>query len=151
MKIESPVFVHNEKIPTDYTADGKNVNPELKISEIPNGTKSLVLIFDDPDAKRVVGYTWVHWVLFNILVDSDSVIISENSIVGTPGESTYKKASYGGPNPPVGTGIHNYHFKIYAIDKKLELPEMVSLVEITNSIKGHILASSVLIGQYSRD
>ena len=151
MKIQSPAFAHNEKIPTNYTADGKNVNPQLKISEIPKGTKSLVLIIDDPDAQRVCGYTWVHWVIFDILVESDTVEIPENSIPGIPGESTYKKPSYGGPNPPAGTGIHNYHFKIYALDKKLKLPKMTPLLKITESMQNHVLANSTLIGQYSKD
>jgi len=151
MKVQSPAFAHNEKIPADHTADGKDVNPQLKISEIPWGAKSLVLIVDDPDAQRVCGYTWVHWVVFDIPIESDTVEILENSIPGISGESTYKKPSYGGPNPPAGTGIHNYHFKIYALNKKLELPKMTSLSKIIESMQNHILANSTLIGQYSKD
>ncbi len=151
MKIQSPAFAHNEKIPADYTADGKDINPQLKISKIPKETKSLVLIVDDPDARRVCGYTWVHWIIFDIPVEGDIVEIPENSTIGIPGESTYKKPSYGGPNPPAGTGIHNYHFKIYALDKKLKLPKMTSLSKITESMKNHVLANSTLIGQYSKN
>lgn len=147
MKITSTAFAHNENIPAKYTADGENINPPLTISEIPEGTKSLVLIVDDPDAQRVVGYTWVHWVVFDIPTEGE---IKENSIPGTPGESTYKKPEYGGPNPPAGTGTHNYHFKIYALDKKLDLPEMIPLETIQKEMKEHILAESILTGQYSR-
>jgi len=151
MRIESPAFAHNERIPKDYTADGKNINPLLKISDIPNGTQSLVLICEDPDARRCCGYTWIHWVVFDIPVERSFVEIEEDSIPGTPGESTYKKPSYGGPNPPAGTGLHHYHFKIYALDKKLELPEMSSLEKIKRVMEGHILESSDLVGQYSKD
>ena len=151
MKIESPIFVHNENIPAKYTADGEDINPPLTISEIPEETKSLVLIVDDPDAQKVVGYTWVHWVVFDIPVEGNTKDIPENSIPGKPGESTYKKPEYGGPNPPAGSGVHNYHFKICALDKKLDLPERTSLPEIQKEMQNHILAESILTGQYSRD
>lgn len=149
MKISS-VFNEGEKIPIEYTADGEDINPELVISEILEKTKSLVLIVDDPDAQKVVGYTWLHWVIFDIPVEGSEVIIKKDSIPGTPGQSTYKKAEYGGPNPPAGSGIHNYHFKIYALDKKLGLPKMSSFEDIMKSMKGHMLDNSNLVGQYSR-
>jgi len=145
MRIESSAFVHNEKIPADYTADGKNINPSLRISEIPEGTQSLVLICEDPDARRCCGYTWIHWVVFDIPVEGKVIEIKKDSIPGTPGESTYKKSSYEGPNPPAGTGTHHYHFKIYALDKKLELPEMSLLEKIKKTMKAD------LAGQYSKD
>ncbi len=151
MKTTSPEFNHLEKMPEKFTADGENVNPEINISELPENTKSLILVVDDPDAKRVVGYNWIHWVRFNILVDSDTVTLGENSLPGMTGESTYKKAEYGGPNPPVGTGIHNYIFRVYALDTKLELPEMTPLSEILDEAENHILEKSELIGIYSRD
>jgi len=151
MKITSSEFTHNENIPEKYTADGENINPRLTISEIPEGTKSLTLIVDDPDAQRVCGYTWIHWVIFDINAERDTIEIQENSIPGTAGESTYKKHEYGGPNPPAGSGTHNYNFKIYALNKKLELPEMTPLPEIQKEMQSHILAESILTGKYSRD
>jgi len=151
MKTTSIAFENNQPIPTKYTADGENINPQLKISEIPQEAKSLVLIVDDPDAKRVVGYTWIHWVAFDIPVEGDTLEIEENSNPGTPGESTYKKPEYGGPNPPAGSGTHNYNFKIYALDKTLDLSEMASLDSIQNEMKDHTLDQSILTGTYSRD
>jgi Raf kinase inhibitor-like YbhB/YbcL family protein len=151
MKIESPAFETGDKIPVDYTADGKNVNPVLKISGISQNAKSLFLLVDDPDAKRVVGYTWIHWVVFNIPITGTEIEIIENSMPGTPGESSYKKPEYGGPNPPAGTGIHNYHFKVYALDKSLNVNAMAPLDLIQSEMKGHILDSTKLVGQYSRD
>ncbi|MFH0711511.1 MAG: YbhB/YbcL family Raf kinase inhibitor-like protein [archaeon] len=151
MIIQSPAFNHNEKIPIKYTADGTNINPELNITKIPENTKSLILIMDDPDAQKVCGFTWIHWVLFNIPVNSNQLTIQKNSISGTPGESTYKKPEYNGPNPPAGSGTHNYNFKIYALDKKLELPEMTPLPRIIEAMKNHIVAESILTGKYSRD
>jgi len=151
MRITSSSFKNNERIPEKYTADGKNINPELIISEIPDGSKSLILIVDDPDAKRVVGYTWVHWLVFNIPVKENKLVIKENSIPGIPGESTYKKENYGGPSPPKGTGIHNYHFKVYALNKNLNLQKMAPLKSIEEAMKKNIIEFSELIGTYSRD
>jgi len=149
MQITS-AFEHGSRIPEKYTADGDNVSPPLGITEIPEETKSLVLIIDDPDAQRVVGYTWVHWVVFNIPVSGSEVKIKENSLPGTAGESTYKKPEYRGPNPPAGSGIHNYYFKVYALDRELELNEMSSLINIKNSMQGHVLDKAELMGVYSR-
>ena len=151
MKIESPAFLHNEKIPSKYTADGEDINPPLTISKIPQNTKFLLLIVDDPDAQKVCGYTWIHWVIFNIPVEKETIEIQENSIPGTEGKNSFNKTTYGGPSPPPKTGIHNYNFKIYALDKKLELPEMTPLSKITETMQNHLIANSILTAQYSRD
>ena len=150
MKLTSPDFQDNEKIPIRFTGDGENINPNLIIDEIPNNCKSLVLIVDDPDAHRVVGYTWIHWVVFNILVKNRKLIIKENSLPGTYGESTYKRAKYGGPNPQKGSGIHHYHFKVYAINKLLNLKEGAKLEDIEREINSHVLDKIELIGLYFR-
>ena len=149
MEIKTDAFENFGKIPERYTTDGINVNPKLLISNIPKGAKSLVLIVDDPDAQRVCGFTWVHWVVFDILVSSDKLTIEENSIPGVAGESTYKKKDYGGPNPPKGTGIHNYFFKFFALDKTLDLEEMTSLEKIEQEMQGHILDKAEIVGTYS--
>ena len=151
MKVTSSSFKDREKIPEKFTADGQNVNPDLTISEIPKGTRSLVLIFDDPDAKRIAGYTWVHWVLFNIQTKAESVAIKENSTLGMPGQSTYNKPDYHGPDPPKGSGIHNYFFKIFALDLELKLPSMAPLEKINEEMNGHILAKAEIITTYWRD
>jgi len=151
MKVDSESFKKREKIPVKYTFDGEDINPELTITEIPSDAKSLVLIVDDPDAERVCGHTWVHWVRFNIPFSGSELRIEENSLPGISGLSTYKKPEYGGPNPPAGSGVHNYFFKVYALDKKLDLPEMSSLDEITAAMNGHVIELYELIGQYWRD
>ncbi len=151
MKIISSAFKDEEKIPEKFTADGVNVNPELEINEIPSGTKSLVLIVDDPDVKRVVGYTWIHWILFDIPVSKNYLKINENSICGVSGKSTYQKKTYGGPNPPKGTGIHHYHFKVFAVNDFLKLPEMASLEDLMKEMERKILASAEIVGKYWRE
>lgn len=147
MKIQSPAFNNNEKIPDRYTADGEDINPPLIISEIPKNAKFLALINDDPDAP--IG-GWVHWVIFNIPVSGTSLEIKENS---TPenavlGINDFKKLKYGGPAPPSGT--HRYFFKVYALDNKLNLQEGASKSQVEKAMENHILDKAELIGLYSR-
>ncbi|MFH1358283.1 MAG: YbhB/YbcL family Raf kinase inhibitor-like protein [archaeon] len=151
MQIKS-VFKEGDDIPEKYTADGENVNPPLEISEIPKGCKSLILIVDDPDANRVVGYTWIHWIRFNIPVDEGvkEFKIKENSEPGVGGMNTYKSGKYGGPNPPAGSGTHRYFFKIYALDSELDLDESVDKEAVEDAMEEHVLDEAELIGVYRR-
>lgn len=150
MKIKS-VFNNGERIPVKYTADGININPLLEIINIPKDTKSIVLIVDDPDAKRVVGYTWVHWIRFNIPVSGDSLKIEENSLPGVAGLSTYKYEKYGGPNPPKGSGVHKYYFKIYALNSNLDIDKNMDKEKLENLMKGKIVDKAELVGIYYKD
>jgi len=142
VKLTSTAFENNGYIPKKFTADGENVNPSIEISNIPEGTQSLALIVDDPDAPMG---TWVHWVVFNIPVTSR---IEENSIPGKQGVNDFGMQDYGGPSPPSGT--HRYFFKIYALDTELDLPEGITKQDLEEAMQGHILSQTELIGLYSR-
>lgn len=144
MKLTCPDFENNKTMPSKFTGDGEEVNPSLIIENIPSGTKSLALIVDDPDAPMG---TWVHWVVYNIPVISK---IEENSIPGKQGynDSNKSRGSYGGPYPPFGT--HRYFFKIYALDKELNLKEGVNKKELEKAMEAHILDQAELIGLYKR-
>ncbi len=145
MKLTSPVFEDNKFIPSRYTCDGDNINPSLKISEVPEEAKSLVLIVDDPDAPIGI---WDHWILWDI---SPSIsIIKENSVPkgSVQGENSFGKKPYGGPCPPGGT--HRYFFKLYALDKMLELSDRTTKKELEKEMKNHILDKTELIGLYRR-
>jgi len=139
LKVTSPAFSEGEKIPAKYTCDGENVNPELDIEGIPDGTKSLAIIVDDPDAPRG---DWVHWVVFNILPTAK---IEEDSTPGTEGMNDFKKTSYGGPCPP--SGSHRYFFRVYALDAKLNL-DFTTKADLEMAMKGHILAKGELMGKF---
>lgn len=151
MKISSKDFKNNEEMPEKFTADGENVNPELVIEDIPEDASSLVLIVDDPDAKRVCGFTWIHWVVFNIPAHSGGIVIKEDSIPGTPGDSSYHKEEYMGPNPPAGSGVHNYYFKVFAIKDTLEMDKMTTLNHIHNKMKDQIIDKCEMKATYTRD
>ncbi|MCX7926600.1 MAG: YbhB/YbcL family Raf kinase inhibitor-like protein [Candidatus Omnitrophica bacterium] len=142
LKLSSPSFQHNSYIPYEYTCDGKDINPELRIEGIPQNTETMALIVDDPDAPMG---TWVHWVVFNIPAIS---AIKENSIPGTQGKNDFGKLNWGGPCPPSGT--HRYFFKLYCLDTTLSLKEGATKNELERAMEGHILASAELIGLYKR-
>lgn len=145
MKLSSPAFEHNKEISSRFTCDGENINPPLLISDVPIGTKSFVLVNDDPDAP---GGIWVHWTVWNITPDTKE--IKENSMPegAEEGVTDFGKAGYGGPCPPSGT--HRYFFKLYALDTMLELPPTAKASDVEKTMTGHILAKAVLVGLYKR-
>jgi len=141
MKITSPDFENNSKIPVKFTGDGENINPNLDILGVPENTQSLVLLVEDPDAPAG---TWNHWIVFNI--PAATVRISENSIPGIQGKNSWDKNEYGGPMPPSGT--HRYFFKVYALDIDLALDENIDKNGVELAIENHILDKAELIGLY---
>lgn len=144
MKITS-VFEHNGNIPSIYTCDGQDLAPELLISGVPAEAKELALIVDDPDAP--IG-TWVHWVLYNIPVNITK-IDEKNLPQGVKqGRTDFGRVGWGGPCPP--NGEHRYFFKLYAIDKILELPLGATKEQVEHAIHNHIIESTELIGLYKR-
>ncbi|OGX14951.1 MAG: hypothetical protein A2166_03675 [Omnitrophica WOR_2 bacterium RBG_13_41_10] len=142
MEITSPTFKHNEYIPAKYTCEGQDINPELVITGVPEGSKSLALIMDDPDAPIGV---WVHWVVFDIPIVSR---IAENSVPGKLGITNSGKKDYHGPCPP--SGVHHYFFKIYALDAQLNLKEGITKGQLEKAMQGHIVAQAELLGLYKR-
>lgn len=154
MKISSPAFKDNDFIPSKYTCEGRNINPALIIEGIPENAKTLALIMDDPDAPMG---TFVHWVAWNIeLADEIHEGIPKESTVNHPislkqGLNTAEKTGYMGPCPPVGHGVHHYHFKLYALDTDLNLPENTKKEDLLKSMEGHIIEETELIGLYKRD
>ncbi|MFO8053009.1 MAG: YbhB/YbcL family Raf kinase inhibitor-like protein [Candidatus Omnitrophota bacterium] len=143
MKISSSAFGHNEMIPRKYSCQGQDISPELIIEDIPEGTKSLALIVDDPDAPMG---TWVHWVVYNIPVDKNK--IEEGAVPGKEAINNFGKKSYGGPCPPSGT--HRYFFKIYALDGELDLQPEAEKKDLEKAMEGRILDKTELIGLYKK-
>ena len=142
MKLTSPEFSPNSAIPQTFTCQGKDINPSLKIEEMPAETVSLVLIMDDPDAP---GGTWDHWIVFNI---DPAAEIEEDSVPGTQGKNSWGRNDYGGPCPPSGT--HRYFFKLYALDTRLDVPEGARKSAVEKAMQGHILAQTEIIGLYRK-
>src|SRR5690242_10416403 len=118
MRVLSSAFRNGEQIPPEYARDGDDKSPPLHIEGVPMNAKSIVLIMDDPDAPRG---TFTHWIVFDI--DPRRVEIEENQVPeeAHQGRSNWGQCGYGGPKPP--SGEHRYFFRLYALDKKLGLPE----------------------------
>lgn len=147
MKIESNSFQNGGEIPRKYGYKKDNINPSLKIKDVPPNAKSLVLIMDDPDAMGAVGKIWVHWVVWNI--DPSVREIQENSIPSTSiqGKTDFGEIGYGGPAPP--DKEHKYIFKLYALDEKLSIREGSTKLQVEKAMENHIIAESKLEGRYA--
>ena len=143
ISLTSPVFANNGDIPIKYTCQGPGTSPPLVIGKLPEGTVSLALTVDDPDAPNG-GYD--HWVVWNI--DPATTTIEEGSKPGTEGKNGSGEDGYKVPCPP--TGKHHYHFKIYALDTKLKLDGTATKAQLQAAIKGHILGHGELIGLYQK-
>ena len=151
MRLASTVIQQGGEIPPQYTSDGDNVSPELSWQDSPDKTQSFVLIVHDPDAPRPGGFT--HWVLYNIPASTshiDENISHDEQIagLGLQGKNDGGKIGYIGPAPPSGT--HRYFFRLFAIDKMLDLGPGATHKEVSAAIKGHILAQSELMGTYEK-
>lgn len=144
MDMESPAFENHQTIPKKFTCEGENISPELRIKKVPAGTKSLVIIVDDPDAPHGV---FVHWVAWNI--DPATSKLEEGVTLKFQGKNHYGEIGYKGPCPPLGER-HRYFFKLYALDIELNLPIGSNKEQLLETIQGHILGKTELIGLYQR-
>jgi len=144
MTVTSPAFSGGGEIPAKFTCNGQGSSPELRISGTPPGAKSLVLIADDPDAP---GGVFTHWLVWNI--DPQTTRLGENSVPAGALEGTndFSKRSYGPPCPPSGT--HRYIFKIFALDRPLELKAGARRADVDAAMRGHVLTQGELIGRYT--
>jgi Raf kinase inhibitor-like YbhB/YbcL family protein len=145
MKITSAAFQDNGNIPTKFTCDGADVNPALHLETTPVEAKSLVLIVDDPDAPSGL---FTHWIVWNIDPKTSDVAESAAPHGGVQGINDFGKSGYGGPCPPSGT--HRYYFKIFALDRTLDLKSNAKRAELDAAMRGHVIAQGELMGRYSR-
>ena len=149
LEIKSSAFAAGESIPRKYACDGDDVSPPLSWRGAPQETRSFALIADDPDAPMG---TWVHWVLYNVPSQVDSlpegVSTGPSLPFGQQGKNSSGQLGYGGPCPPSGT--HRYFFKVYALAEPLKMPPGASKEQLLKSMKGHILAQAELMGLYSK-
>jgi Raf kinase inhibitor-like YbhB/YbcL family protein len=146
MKLTSPVFEDGEFMPEKYGNTRENVNPSLEIEDVPESAESLALIMDDPDAMEPAGKIWEHWTVWNI--DPSIQEIKEDSSPGVEGMTDFRKKGYGGPNPP--DGVHTYYFKLYALDKELDLPEDSRKEDVEEAMEDHIIEKAELTCKFDR-
>jgi Raf kinase inhibitor-like YbhB/YbcL family protein len=144
MKITSSAFQEGGDIPSTFTCDGSDTSPPLQITGVPSEAKSLVLIADDPDAP---GGLFTHWLVWNIPPQTHS--IAEGAAPkGVHGTNDFGKSDYKGPCPPPGT--HRYSFKIFALDRELDLSSGAKRRQVDTAMKGHVIGQGELVGRYAR-
>lgn len=150
LDVVSPAFASGGMIPRKHTCDGEDVSPEISWSGAPAETRSFALICDDPDAPAG---TWVHWVVFNLPAGVSRLpeaMPAEPALPngGRQGKNDFRRLGYGGPCPPSGT--HRYFFKVYALDRLLDLDPGATKAQVEAAMKGHVLAEGSLMGRYRR-
>jgi Raf kinase inhibitor-like YbhB/YbcL family protein len=152
MNLTSSAFAHNGAIPKKYTCDGGDTSPPLSWSGVPPGTKSLVLIVDDPDAPDPAApkMTWVHWVLYNLPPSAAGLAEGATRLPAGTAEGTndWQRTGYGGPCPPVGR--HRYSYKLYALDTVIQALSRPDKAAIEKAMQGHVIARAELVGTYQR-
>lgn len=151
IELSSSAFRNGSPIPKQFTADGQDVSPPLKWSDPPAGTHSLALICEDPDAPRRV---FTHWVLFNLPATERELsehVPTEKTLPNgaRQGVNDMNKIGYAGPAPPAGKP-HRYYFKLFALDRSLDLEAGATKEQLLDVMKGHILAEGVWMGTYQR-
>jgi len=152
--ITSAAFDAGQEIPKRYTCDEKDISPPLQWTGVPEGSQSLVLIMDDPDAPdpEAPKMTWVHWILYNLPTGSDGLPDAVQD-GGLPSETrqginSWGRTGYGGPCPPIGR--HRYFFKLYALNCTVPDLDHPDKDELLKHMQGHVLAETVLMGTYQR-
>ena len=143
LELTSPAFSDGGEIPRECGYKNANVAPSMAIIGIPEGTKSLALIMDDPDAMGAVGKVWVHWLAWNI----DPTKPFHSGKHDFEGMTDFGEVGYGGPAPP--DKRHTYVFKLYALDSELDLPDKSTKADVEKAMEGHILEQATLTGTYA--
>lgn len=144
MKLTSPAFEDDGELPEKCGYIRENVNPPLRIENVPEDAESLALIMDDPDAMEPAGKIWLHWTLWNIPADISE--IGEGESPGIEGYTDFRDTGYGGPNPP--DGKHTYVFRLYALDTELGLEEGADRDDLEEAMEGHVIGEVELRGTY---
>lgn len=155
LTITSPAFADGDPIPVVHTCDGDDRSPPLAFAGLPQGTRSLALVVDDPDAPDPAApqMTFVHWVLYNLPPETAGLPAGIRNPAELPegtqeGRNNWDRPGYGGPCPPIGR--HRYFHRLYALDCRLpDLSEPLR-EELDGAMEGHILAEATLVGTYQR-
>ena len=142
LQLTTPAFSDGDEIPRECGYKNGNEAPPLAINGIPEETKSLTLIMDDPDAMGAVGKVWVHWIVWNI-----DPTATESLQDATEGMTDFGEVGYGGPAPP--DKRHTYVFKLYALDCELDLPNESTKTDLEKAMEGHIIEQATLTGTYA--
>jgi len=151
----SDAFSDGGPIPRRYAEDGEDLSPPLSWAGLPDGTRELALIVDDPDAPR--DEPWVHWVVYKIPAEVRTLTegLPQTPALDVPpgarqGKNSWGTDGYRGPAPPKGHGTHHYHFRLYALDSPLAAAQGLDKSGLLKAMRGHVLVEAELVGTYER-
>ncbi len=152
LEVTSTAFQDGDLLPEKYTADGADISPPLTIKYIDPEGETIAVIMDDPDAP--VG-TFTHWMIWNIPVEKNDIpedVPKEKKLDSladaVQGYNDFGEVGYRGPAPP--SGVHNYHFKIYILDQKIDIPFDSSKQKLVNTLKDNLLQKTEIVAKYER-
>jgi Raf kinase inhibitor-like YbhB/YbcL family protein len=145
LALTSESFQDGDPVPERHALEGENLSPPLSWSGLPDGTQSIAVICEDPDAPSG---TFVHWVVWGIGPQAGG--LGEGEAAPHEGQNDFGNTGYGGPSPPPGHGRHRYHFRVYALDAEPSLDQGASKEQLEAAIEGHVLATGELMGTYER-
>lgn len=160
--VSSSAFDHHGMVPEDNSAYGANQSIDLSWDNLPSGTEQLVLIMDDPKVVELgmMEEPFVHWVAYNIPASASGLpadLTKDAAVTGIDeldgmvnGVNGLRRPGYFGPRPPANGQLHAYHFRIYALDSELDLPEGLGKADLLTAIDGHVLGTGMLMGHYER-
>jgi len=155
LSLRSAAFTDGNAIPRICTCQGSDQSPELSWTGLPAGTRSLVLIVDDPDAPDPAApkTTWVHWVLYDLPPTATGLPAGLAAAALPPGtrqgQNSWGRTGYGGPCPPIGR--HRYFHKLYALDTVLGDLGKIDAKGLMDRGSGHVLGQVSLVGTYEKD
>jgi Raf kinase inhibitor-like YbhB/YbcL family protein len=145
LAVTSESFQHGDPVPERHALEGENLSPPLSWSGLPDGTQSIAVICEDPDAPSG---TFVHWMGWGMGPQAGG--LGEGESAPHEGQNGFGNTGYGGPSPPPGHGRHRYYFRVYALDAEPSLDEGASKQQLEAAIDGHVLATGELMGTYER-
>lgn len=152
--VSSLAFDDGDETPTEYTCEGANDSPPLRVDGVPSEAETLALVVDDPDAP---GTTFVHWLLWNLPADAEGIPQgvphgpSVDELDGArQGTNDNGDIGYFGPCPPEGDGPHTYRFTLYAVGAELELEAGATRGDLDAALDGKTVGRARLEGTYSR-
>ena len=153
LAVSSSAFNDGGPIPDRYTPQGENVSPDLSWTGVPAGTQELVLIVEDPDAPFASPF--VHWILHRLPPTATSLPVGVPKTSELPqfsgaiqGTNDAKQVGFYGPQPPLGHGVHHYHFQLFALDTSIGMGPQATVDDLARAMQGHVLADGELVGTY---
>jgi hypothetical protein len=148
LEVKSASFSDGGFIPQKYTCEDADLSPDVQWTAAPAGTRSIALVMHDPDAPA----DFTHWIVYNMEASTRELaegasLRAEMPQGSSEGSNSYGKTGYAGPCPPAGKP-HHYVFRIYALDRRLVLPEGATRRQLEAAMKGHVVAEGQMIGIY---